>query len=47
MSFIVIHPIIRYIFRYFCLDKNALNFYMYQAEVFKEKALRMTEFEYL
>ncbi len=47
MSFIVIHPIIRYIFRYFCLDKNALDFYMYQAEVFKEKALRMTEFEYL
>jgi hypothetical protein len=47
MGFIVVNSIIRYIYRYYFVDVFAMKYYIYHAQKYKEKVIRMSEMAYL
>lgn len=45
--FIILNSIVRYVFRYFFVEKNAINYYINQSKKYKQKIIYMSESAYL
>ena len=47
LIFIGINSIVRYVYRYYFVDVLSMKYYIYHAQKYKEKVIRMSELSFL